>query len=460
MESPRELLEKLVVDTQKDCRDIRNNNSSVAYHDCPHEAIRLFFPMLPRYDNGRTALYTCRCTGENIPPLPQETALGRSVIVDIGDKVPFQQNYSFTPTEFALEVNAQRIIPMLNMDNPESLSDSFLWEIYPILKTNKLVWGAHRTSAFADWFTEGRKDDLESQGAKICDQYFVWKNQTEFEGLVRLLRVTTADKEAALRRMIIARWRNILAICPKIQSFLVEILENLRDASVLDRAHVFDGLKHLIASPVTAARGGIYRASTDHIKAIDVATNALLGSEALKDIPDPSIASDYWTHRIIDRLTRRKMRFPSGLDYADYRVALRHPAWQEFQKKQLEALELLQTAATEQASDTFPEKAFIAWEQSLQHWDDWSSKLKRAKQQGVPFLIALTKNTMLFNQPGSELAKMTIDLLCATKISKLLWKIEQRIGGGLFKTPGKALAYSEFFWSESDHSASESGSRM
>lgn len=335
-EEARRRLRTLMDNASQTCKQIANQYNYQEYAGRPYDAVKLFYPRLSDIqENG--GMYSSRCTGENVPELKQELLLGMPVLVDLDEpkSKSFSDEYGMDVAQFVNEINEERIIPILNQKDPNaSFSDNYIEYILPILNTTNIQIAHIRTVYFENWINGGEAlediEDIEEQmrsnqaEVDIVKEYFNYrKDSDEEESLRQTLRTQNVT---AIPNIIAGRWRNIVSLYPKLEQPLLTVFDDLRDSPFSAKAAIINGVKNIVCSPITAGRGGIFRAGQSHIDEIRGLRRHSQLSKKLSTLVHSDIGSDFWISDTIDTLERQfAIPTPERMDYNEYKRLVESP---------------------------------------------------------------------------------------------------------------------------------------
>jgi hypothetical protein len=341
---------ELVEHTEVECVKIADKADRRMFEGQPCEAVRLFYPHLIRkYHLNGMAYASC---GGNCrsPSLLQELLLGLPVMVNLVDGVPFKQKYGMTPDNFAIEVREGRIIPLINVSKPETLSERFLEDIAPILDKRQLwrrIQLAHfRTRAFQDWYSTQKAEKMEEVGREIYQDHFQCKSDQEHRELCRALNIADygGDPRTNTENTVAGRWRNIVSLRPDIEDDLRVVFHDLRDDRVSARACVLNAVKNLVSGPVSAGRGGVFRPNRNVLRGWRQFERLGERSERLQGLVSTNLTSDVLTSSLAKFLQKAYMiPAPQDLDYDRYSEHRKHRHWKDFSASVQKVLHKLRT---------------------------------------------------------------------------------------------------------------------
>jgi hypothetical protein len=334
MGEAQELVTQLVRETETECAGIEKAHDSAQFAERIDPGVRLFYPLLRHLkDDGGTS-YASRCTGWGSPSLLQELLLGAPLLVDLydcKDMPTFRRTYGMSPGDMVAEIEEARLIPMINTPEPQRWESATLELLAPILKTGKVQLAHYRTEAFQRWFSGGKLKEIRDKGGVIFAEYFTCRPDEERK-IYRRLRIHKYRKPAeAYQNVVVGRWRNVIAICPRIEEPLRQVFHDLRDRSTVVKAEVLNGIKNLVSSPVSAGRGGIYRASPQHIQEIRRLSDHKRLSPVLEEFLVSDVTRDFWTPTVRRWLEHTwTIPVPEQLNLERYRELIKHRHWRKF----------------------------------------------------------------------------------------------------------------------------------
>lgn len=438
MNEARKILEEVVEKTNSDIKQAKKHDPK-KYDDRPSQAIQLFYPDLNNIQNREGLVYASCLTGHNIPPLLSELLLGMPVLANlynINDLAMFKRVYRMTPEEFAVEAKENRLIPIIYQGDPRAWRDNALELIQPILQTGKVQLSHLRTRAFEEWFTNGKLSKIERKANKIFEEYFRFK-QDEAESLYRQLRIPTPQRHAkGYRNTVIGRLRNLLSICPQLEPTILTLFSDLRNKRTIMRARALNGLKNIVVSPITAGRGGLFRASREQIEEIESLTKLSTLRSVFDQILDSDLRQDFFSTEVIDFFEKNYIiPTPKHLDYHTYFSLVEQPFWQDFRSEIARVLSTLRKRIP--ASQTgIAVTAEKEWEGTINKYQDCYRSYRRVENIEVNYILAPLAALYTFVSYG-----LPTGFLAAKLGMRFLWKIEKLCGTkGPLAHPGRILA--------------------
>jgi len=419
------LLEELVTSTVTECERIIGQNDAAAFAERSMAGVRLFYPVLQQLKDRDDISYSNRCTGWGSPTLLQELLLGTPALVDLydcPDLVTFRRTYGMSPGQMTDEIGEGRLIPVINASDPQRWSPEALSALLPILKSGKVQMAHWRTEAFQNWFSRGKVADIRKRGSAVFDEYFTCKPDEQVR-LYRRLRIHKYKNPAeAYKNVVVGRWRNIISIFPQVESPFLNVLHDLRDRPAVVRAEVLNGVKNLVSSPISAARGGIYRASPQQVREIAKLSEYKKLSPALESILISDVARDFWTPTLKRWLEKTStLPLPQHLNFDRYQQLIGHRHWPKFRDDVQRLLSLL----SKQKPDIRSLKA------ALTKWEEETLKVFRRS-------MASYGRVEKYWTPMLGIAPyLGTDFIA----SKVLYKVEDLLGArGPLAHPGRMLA--------------------
>jgi hypothetical protein len=388
MTGARDLLEKLLNNTIDEVEDVANLKLPEGLHQNPYEAIRYFYPEIG-FQNGEFAVYASRAAGKGRPSLLQELLLGIPIMIDITDAKPFSDEYGMTPVELKTEINENRLLPVTNASNPLEWSDDFIEYIKPILETNKLQFAHHRTTAFQAWLIGESYEGLEKEGQKIFSEFFTPNNNDDWDELIAALRVGRYKnpREVAVR-VVAGRYRSICAFKPSLRSILPYNFRILRSQgySSSQLAALLNGIKNIVSGPITAGRGGIFRASPEQYKEIRGAIDLSKKNPEFSNAHPHSVPFDLATKELIPFFEKSNiLPVPQNLEYRRFLELIQHNHWNQFASN---ISKLLRSLAQEPIEDFN-----IRWGEVVRGYREFHQQASKAERvsrvvlYGIEYLV-------------------------------------------------------------------------
>lgn len=426
MSEGHERLAQLIRDTEAECGAIARANAPNAFAEQAMAGVRAFYPLLSDLRDRANVPYANRSTGWGSPSFLQELLLGATVLIDLydcRDMKAFRRTYGMSPEEMAGEVRDDRVIPIINTNAPLEWTPESVALLLPVLKTERVQLAHWRTEAFQNWFSGGKVTDIKQRGEHVFDQYFGC-SPAERDRLYRRLRIHKyANPEKAYRSVVVGRWRNIVSIRPQIESRMLAVLEDLRDRPAIVKAEVLNGVKNLVSSPISAARGGIWRASHQQILEIARLSEHRRLSEALEDFVTSDISRGFWTPPVLDWLERTSaIPLPAQLTFDRYQRLIQHRHWEKFRNDVHRLFALLAAKNVDLGAIS-----------SLM--DEWKTETLTAYQRAISS-YGRTENWwavllgIVMPLPGGD-----------SVASKVLYKLDEFLGvRGPLASPGRMLA--------------------
>lgn len=311
----------------------------------------------------------------------------------------------------------------------ETLKDSFLDDILPILETRKIQLSHVRTTQFLNWITGGKVKAIEDEGRGIFDEFFRPKNQREQDALSQHLRVDTYRHPGRIVKRVVAnRWRNTIAIVPELRRPLLATFHQLREMEPAVKAEILVAVKNLVSSPIVSARGGLYRVGPQEASEIDKLSKYATIADALNDVFENSVPSDLWTSKIVEFLEQQHViPVPQHLNYEEYKRLRDEKFWNVFSHKTKQVLNLLGSKTTGSGIEVATQASEL-WKETLEEYRSVVRSYRRFDNMWSPILSLLID--IIANIPGTSEA-----------VNKLFIKIEEAFGSRFgLGSPGRLLA--------------------